>query len=100
MKNRLAILSLSLSALVAAPTLVSAQSQMAPVRLAKVAQEPMPKAQELLDNLFAPYMAAKTFSGSFDVSIEGDTTKIGLTEMNFQNALSFQRQGRFAEAKM
>ena len=83
---------LLLLALVAAPTL--AQTQSAPVRVAKAPQAPMPKAQELLDNLFAPYAAAKTFSGNFDISIRGDAReKSGVKTTNLKTRYRFDDQG-------
>ena len=85
--------SLVLLALVAAPSLVSAQTQTAPVRVAKA---PMPKAQELFDNLFAPYAAAKTFSGNFDIFLLGNDPTNTLSEIHLQTAYRFDDNGDLA----
>ena len=99
MKHKIAVLSLSLSALVAAPSLVAAQGQTAPVQLAKAPPLPMPKAQELLNDLIAPYAAAKTFSGKLNISAENASlkTQLGFSEMQIRNSLPLQLQRRFAE---
>ena len=85
---------LVLSALVAAPTLVSAQGQAAPVRVV-ASQQPMPKAQELLDNLFAPYAAAKTFSGKLNISAEDASlkTQLGFSEMQLETRYRYNSKG-------
>ncbi len=90
MKN-INIIPLVLSALVAAPTLVSAQT--APVRIAKAPQEPMPKAQELFNNLFAPYAAAKTFSGNFDILIRVNEQSQPIEEYRLRTAFRFDDNG-------
>ncbi len=91
MKN-IKLIPVVLSALVAAPTLVSAQTQNAPVRVA-AAQAPMPKAQELLDNLFAPYMAAKTFSGTFNMKVSGDDVLPALSEIHLETRFRYDEKG-------
>ena len=93
MKN-IKLIPVVLSALVAAPTLVSAQTQNAPVRVA-AAQAPMPKAQELLDNLFAPYAAAKTFRGNLNLSIQDNSAKgkLGISELRLKTRYRFNDKG-------
>ncbi len=95
MKHRTIILSLSLLALIAAPTLVSAQGQTAPVQLAKAPPQPMPKAQELLNDLFAPYAAAKTFSGKLNISAEDASlkTQLGFSEMQLETRYRYNSKG-------
>ena len=90
MKN-IKFIPFALSALVAAPALVSAQTQTASARVAKAPQEPMPKAQELFDNLFAPYAAAKTFSGNFDISIKGNQN--AFSEMHIKTLFAYNDKG-------
>ena len=70
--------SFALLALTASPWLLSAQGQAqpAPIRIAKASAEPLPPAQELFDNLLAPYEAAKTFRGQFDISIKAQENAI------------------------
>ena len=85
MKNPLVLL-----ALVAAPSLAVAQSPTQPARVA-ASPEPMPKAQELLNNLFAPYAAAKTFSGNFDIEIKGEENAI--SEMHFKTSFAYNDKG-------
>ncbi len=92
MKN-IKIIPFALSTLVAGPTLVSAQTQNAPVRVAKAPQEPMPKAQELLDNLFAPYAVAKTFSGNFDIFIKSKEQSQPIEEYRLRTAFRFDDEG-------
>ena len=65
-----------LLALIAAPWLVSAHAQTEPVRIAKAPAEPLPPAQEVFDNLLAPYEAAVTFRGQFDISIKAQENAI------------------------
>ena len=72
-------------ALVAAPHLAMAQTQTRtlPVRVA-AAQQPLPDAQQLLDNLFAPYEAAQTFRGKFDIAVEGERNLIAEIHLDAQ----------------
>jgi len=88
-------ISFVLLALVAAPSLAVAQTQTTPVRVA-ASQEPMPKAQELFDNLFAPYVAAKTFSGNFDIFLLGNNPTNTLSEIHLQTAYRFDNNGDLA----
>ena len=92
MKN-IKLLPFVLATLVAAPTLVTAQEQTAPLRIARAPKVEMPKARELMDNLFAPYAAAKTFSGSFDVALQGDSSKTKLSQMNVKTRYRFDDKG-------
>ena len=71
-----------LLALLAAPSLVQAQS--APVVVAKAPKEPLPKARELFDNLFAPYAAAKTYRGNFDIVLSGNEDTAPISEIHLQ----------------
>ena len=90
MKNSLVLL-----ALVAAPSLVSAQTPTQPVRVA-ASQETMPNAQELFDNLFAPYAAARTFSGNIDIKFEGDNPENALdaiSNFRLQTRYRFNEKG-------
>ena len=68
--------SLVLIALIAAPWLASAQAQPSPTRIAKAPSEPLPNAQDLFANLLAPYEAAKTFRGQFDIAIKAQENAI------------------------
>ena len=55
----------------------------------------MPKAQELLDNLFAPYAAAKTFRGNLNLSIQDNSAKakLGISEMRLKTRYRFDVKG-------
>lgn len=94
MKN-IKIIPFALSALVAVPTLVSAQTQNAPIRVSKAPEAEMPKAKELLDNLFAPYAAAKTFQGKLNISVEAASlkTKLGFSEMQLETRYRYNSKG-------
>ena len=59
-------------ALCAAPWLPLAAANAQPVRIARAPQAPLPDAQELFDNLFAPYETATTFRGKFDITVQGE----------------------------
>ena len=63
-------------ALIPAPWLHSAPAHAAPIRIAKAPQETLPDAQELLDNLWAPYESARTFRGNFVLNIKADNNAI------------------------
>jgi outer membrane lipoprotein-sorting protein len=63
----------------------------APIPIAKT---PLPNAQELLDNLFAPYAAAQTFRGTFDIVIKGSANK--LSEMHLKTRYGFDERGDLA----
>ncbi len=89
-------------ALIAAPWLVSAHAQTAPVRIAKTPAEPLPQAQELFDNLLAPYEAAKTFRGQFDIAIkaqENAIAEIGL-ETRFRYDDQNNLRGQWSRMKV
>lgn len=86
--------SLVLLALIAAPNLALAQTTAPPLRVAKTPQEPMPKAQELLDNLFAPYEAAKTFRGKFDVLVKNNETTNTLSRLHLDTQFRYGENGR------
>ena len=90
MKSSLVLLAL----VAAAPSLAVAQTQTAPVRVA-ASPEPMPKAQELLDDLFAPYAAAKTFSGKLNISAEDASlkTQLGFSEMQLETRYRYNSKG-------
>lgn len=85
-----------LLALVAVPSLVAAPAQSAPVRVAKSPQEALPDAQELFDNLFAPYEAAKTFRGNFGISIKAEGNAISQIQLEtlfrYDDKNNLQRQ--------
>ncbi len=61
-----------LIALIVAPWLLGSAAKAQPVRIAKAPAEPLPDAQQLFDNLFAPYRTARTFRGKFDITIAGE----------------------------
>lgn len=82
-----------LLALFAAPSVALAQTQTASVRVAKAPQTPTPKAQELLDNLFAPYAAAKTFRGSFHIAVKDDSPQNTLSEMAIDTQFRYDDKG-------
>lgn len=63
-------------ALTATPWLMSAPAHSAPVHIAKAPQSPLPDAQQLLDNLWAPYETARTFRGGFGISIKAEGNAI------------------------
>ena len=71
-------------ALIPAPWLHSAPAHAAPIRIAKAPQETLPDAQELLDNLWAPYESAATFSGNFDISVEGKMNSLSQIRLDTQ----------------
>ena len=82
-----------LLAVLAAPSLVSAQNQSAPIVLAKAPQKPLPNALELIDNLYAPYAAAKTFSGNFDVLLLGKDQQHPIAEYHLKTAFRYDDKG-------
>ena len=87
---------LLLLVLVAAPLALSqtrARAQTAPVRPVLAPQAPLPDAQQLLDELFAPYIAAKTFRGSFDFSIKDDSAKVKISELHLKTRYRFNNKG-------
>ena len=87
-------------ALCAAPWLLmpaaQSQAQMAPLRISKAPAEPLPDAQQLLDNLWAPYETAQTFRGNFGISIKAENNaiaEIGLeTKFRYDDKDILQRQ--------
>lgn len=91
-----------LLALTAAPWLVSAQAQTEPARIAKAPAELSPQAQELFDNLLAPYEAAKTFRGQFDISIKAQENAIA--EIHLETLFRYDDQnklrGQFSRMKV
>ncbi len=93
MKNNTKLLLLTLSALVAAPNL--AQAQTVPVRVAKAPRVPMPNPQELLNDLFVPYTAAKTFQGKMSISAQSAPLKmeLGFSEMQLKTRYRFNSKG-------
>ena len=79
MKSKIVLL-----ALIAAPWLLVSAAQAQPVRITKAPPAPLPPAQELFDNLFAPYETARTFRGKFEVTVAGERNlveKIGLVAL-------------------
>ena len=96
-----------LLALTSAPWLVSApaQAQSAPVRIAKAPkapQAPLPDAQELMDNLWAPYQAARTFRGKFDISIKAEGNAIAQIQLEtrFRTDENDRLQRQFSRMKI
>ena len=55
----------------------------------------MPKAQDLLNDLFAPYAAAKTFSGKLNISAEDASlkTQLGFSEMQLETRYRYNSKG-------
>ena len=85
-------------AVVAAPLALAqmnAHAQTAPVRIAKTPQAPMPAAQNLLNDLFAPYAAAKTFQGKLNISAESAPLKmeLGFSEIQLETRYRYNSKG-------
>lgn len=74
-------------ALLAAPQLVHAQQQ-APQQL----KPSLPDAQELLDHLFAPYEAAKSYQGLFEITMDAEG-KRPKTSFDIQTAYRYNEAG-------
>ena len=89
--------SLVLLALLAAPWLLVSAASAQEVRVAKAPQAPLPDAQELFDNLFAPYEAALTFRGNFDVSVQGENNL--LSEIHLDALFRHDDQGNLSGQK-
>ena len=71
--------------------MASAQMPNAPIRIAKAPQAPLPDAQQLLDNLFAPYQAARTFRGNFDIDIKAANNAIA--EIHLDSRFRYDDKG-------
>lgn len=90
MKSSFVLLTL-LSMPLAMPSLAIAQSQKAPIRIVKAPSAPLPRAEELFDNLFAPYEAARTFRGKFDVVVQGEQNSI--SEIHLDTLFRYDEKG-------
>ena len=86
-----------LLALIAAPWLLVSVAHAQPIRIAKAPQTPLPDAQELLDNLFAPYESARTFRGKFDIIVQGERNLV--EKIQLDALYSYDDQGNLIGQK-
>lgn len=84
---------LALLALLAAPNLALAR----PTSTQQTCKKPpLPNAQYLLDHLYAPYEAARTFHGTFDILIKSDDPKNLVSEIHSKTLFRFDAKGDLA----
>ena len=79
--------------LLVAPQFAFAAPTSTPAMVCRSKKQPLPDAQYLLHHLYAPYEAARTFRGTFDILIQSDEPKNRVSEIHSTTLFRFDAKG-------